>query len=361
MKKILIFALTLPFLLSNCKKNNPIDNSVVESTTVISLVPFENSDLKIDFAAGSLPYNAKQFYFSNEANGICLTNDGELYTTKDKLTTWEKVYGSITDSIFVKDVKPIDALTYIVCGNTKNLGVLNGFISKTIDGGKTWTMVQKIQKSDIRKLTVSEEKEIYALSFSNDASRQTTNVLKSANLGQSWVVISELNNADGYNIYPISTSRLAIQTYQSGLLISNDQGKTWGNDVITKNFPISVNFKFGKGFGISGDENNKCELFKTANNGDTWEKTFSSKFFVNRNRINIVSPTTVFAFGTNNYYGETQQSNFVSHHIIYTLDATKTWKELDLQTCNNGFTINNFYDEKHGYIFDGTLYKVTIK
>jgi photosystem II stability/assembly factor-like uncharacterized protein len=358
MKKTLCLLLVLPFLFFNCTKEYPTDPPFVENLPFLNSFPYENSDLKIDLATGHLPYSTKQFYFSDETNGVSLTNAGEVYTTKDKAMTWKKAYGSSTEFTIINDLKVIDKLIFIACGYVKtDLGVLNGFIAKTIDGGETWQTVQKTPKSEMKSVTVGENNTLYALNFSSDSLGRNTIVFKSSNLGQTWDAISTLVGEDGYNIYYISKSRLSMRSYRSIRLISSDSGKTWTSGSPANIFPtVTIGFNFGQGYGISQSENN-YDISKTTDDGERWAKSFSSTAIPNK--INVVSPTTVLLCGNNMFSSYSQQKNYNSGYIVYSLDAGNKWKELSF-SCD-GFALSHFYNEKQGYIYAGTLFKVSLK
>jgi photosystem II stability/assembly factor-like uncharacterized protein len=349
---ICLMAITVLFF-SNCKKNVAIEPTPTNN----KLIPFENSEIRLDLTSEVCPSNLKRLYFLNQYEGICSTMDGNVFTTKDKGATWK-----MTDpSAFVTDLRLTpDRKTLIASGY--QYGSNNSFIVISKDNGNTWSVVHTTPNSNTQSIAIGTDSVIYALS------KRTTDtvfsILKSTNGGQKWDSISMFKHPyiTPLTLVYASPSRLYMLVFGSFGLISTDGGKTFTEDKeIDFTSTYFVTFKNNIGYRIQPLLDNS-QLLKTTNGGEQWTILFKS--IGKYDKVTTVSPTTLFLFGESKRYKVNDLYGTVNAGFAYTLDAGATWKEAELPAYNgnNHLTLNSFYDEKHGFMIDDAkLYQITIK
>jgi photosystem II stability/assembly factor-like uncharacterized protein len=343
--------LSIIILLSvaSCKK----ETQSVFPETLTDSIPFENNDIKIEFA-GSLPFalnaSVTDLHFFDALKGIAITNAGEIYKTTDGGISWSRKYAS-ADSIRLHQVLFTNNTTgYVVGGNISCSG--NGCISpggiilKTIDEGNTWNEVFNEPATDLVSIAENSKKELFAVG--NGVKNQ---IFKSIDSGNNWAATT-VSDQNFYKIVFNDGYGFCTSTSTSKLLRSTDDGLTWNlYSAFTTLVTTDIKFNDGIGFCIGGPG-----VYKTIDNGDTWRETIAGT------GPYVVKPLTAnscLAFGTGEYTG----GDFGHFYgaIWQTNNGGNSWTNVQF-TNVSGFICADFYSPTNGYApASDKLLKITIK
>jgi photosystem II stability/assembly factor-like uncharacterized protein len=158
-------------------------------------------------------------YWITGGDFTCLS--GYVLHTKDGGKTW--AYSCIPNTLFLEEIVFIDENRGFVCGiNASNEGVL----FKTVDGGTTWTFVNKYA-GILNTITAVNQNDIYC------GSDQGV-FIQSHDGGKTWADRTISSNIGIYNVYFQSTNHGYIcgidNTDNTGFVYETfDGGKTWND------------------------------------------------------------------------------------------------------------------------------------
>jgi photosystem II stability/assembly factor-like uncharacterized protein len=253
------------------------------------------------------PDTIDQFAFVNVLSRdsfFVSTASGTIYATEDMGHHWAEYHCGA----------PIECLSW-VNSMIGFVGSTTGAILKTVDGGKTWKVLNSVNYSPGN---------ITAIDFPNADTGyacRSDSVLITYDGGNTW---QEHGPRLGYTPYAIDfvNSTTGIMAGESGTLLrSNDGGVTWtftgvsSNAIYARDLTSLTFVSVDTGFAIG----QLGQIWKTVDTGNTW--TSYSPSYANMYEACFPSPAVGYAVSRNN--------------IFKTLDGGKTWNQLGLAVGTN--------------------------
>ncbi|MGM8214844.1 hypothetical protein ACLIA0_04630 [Bacillaceae bacterium W0354] len=170
---------------------------------------------------------------------------------------------------------------------------ISGHLMKTENGGSDWEI--KYKTDEIYQIEVVNEEVVYAITYVRE--QGTKNLIKTADGGENWTVVSNLNFKDVY--YERDEGFMHFISEQEGFIANyytSDGGNTWNTLSIpehTVNYPYFLNKQVGWAIQYDGNE---IIVAKTENGGETWEikTTFHSQSPVFNTIIRSTSQDSVW-------------------------------------------------------------------
>ena len=208
---------------------------------------------------------------------------------------------------FIFDMVMIDSNKIVAVGD-------NGYVIKSVDGGKSWKNIPTFQPYFLRAVCAASDSVLYAV-----GSYQT--ILKSEDQGESWFPLyvqlktPGISVTDFFNDVFFLDKNRGFIVADGGLLIStNDGGRSWKDTVFTTfsssrlNSVTFVNDTLGF---ICGGSN---FLYRTRNGGTTWERIDVDFLGFNKDikKVKFINALRGFAVGADGL-------------IIKTTDGGGTW------------------------------------
>lgn len=153
-------------------------------------------------------------------------------------------------------------LTFI--NATTGFAITQGFVVKTMDGGRTWTSITLPISTSLKKIQFTDSNTGYIIGGDNTFGV----LLKTTDAGQSWAVIN-LNTLEcPYGLFFLN-SNTGFITGKNLFIKTTDGGQTWSS-LKSTGFRMfqDVNFKnSAEGYVTS----NGGVFFKTSNGGNSWD------------------------------------------------------------------------------------------
>jgi photosystem II stability/assembly factor-like uncharacterized protein len=280
--------------------------------------------------------NLKDIFFVNSSTGwVLLYNDAEswdnykrkswLYKTLDGGVSWELINSSEDDFRYHKIVFTDESNGWMIGSFFPQYVRGNGFVSKTEDGGKTW--------SDLTKSTAQDWfTDIYVENSNNVIVSTASEFLKSEDNGKTWVKFNAsfehefsehmIAGTDEFignigklseNRYRIaagrrndtegSSSYLAIQQNDASWILSRFRGETFClSDIhfFNENQIIAVG-QFCSNFPIKGERyrNADSAVLYSSNSGKIFTTDYTNAKSANINSIAKISSNHIIAVGDN--------------------------------------------------------------
>jgi len=196
-----------------------------------------------------------------------------------------------------------------------------GFVSRTTNGGTTWTDV-----------SVASTQDIYGVYFINNhegyASGNNGDLFKTTDAGTSWTKLTTPNSSYNHNHFHFFDALNGIAgggtPSRNGTIIkTTDGGSTWTEIPVPGMSSIyDIEFIDNTTGYICGYDNN---IFKTTDGGATWVNqpvtiTTPANNTISLQKIEFVSPTVGYCVGFS--------INFDKNFIFKTTNAGATWNQL---------------------------------
>lgn len=270
---------------------------------------------------------------------------GLFLKSTDKGGTWESTY--ISD----KNVSPTVEDVFFLDGNIGYAAQRNRTISKTTDGGETWTQIMK----DTIVTTVDN----YGVQFINEdigfvvgrGSKDVSAFYKTADGGENWSsliadpnLINELNS-----LHFFDENNGVVAGDESALAYTTDGGTNW-TKIIPSNIPpgehdfYEIEF-LNDNFGLAAGE----KLIQSTDGGRTWEYIEVAGLSKKIESIAIVDELTWYLTG--------------SKFLLITEDGGYTWEDiidLDVVTAATNYSITV---DRDGYVWlagnNSEIYRAT--
>ncbi|MEP6466892.1 MAG: hypothetical protein ABJB05_11340 [Parafilimonas sp.] len=350
MKSITLFlfvSASILFFITSCKKES---NTISLPSLQTDSVPYENNNLKIDFAADLPSKNVvTDMHFFDALDGIVITNAGEIYQTKNAGINWTLQYAS-PDSIYLYQLLFTNNNTgYVVGGTTSCIGngctPAGGQILKTNDGGNTWKVVLDKPDKEFVSISTNDNDELFAA-----ANGIKNEIFRSADNGENWTSVT----TSPFNFYKIifNDGTGFCTTLSSQWLISKDDGVSWNVDSSSASkYSNDIEFKDGVGYCFS-----HLEVYKTTDNGDNWIDqgiSGSSGFRI----VKPLSANSCIVFGSGRFTG----GDFgIFYGAIWQTVDGNDWN--GVQFNNASIYAAGFYTSSNGYATSrDKLLTITVK
>jgi photosystem II stability/assembly factor-like uncharacterized protein len=241
---------------------------------------------------------------------------------------------------FIYDMLLIDSSKIIGVGD-------NGYIIKSINGGKSWKNIPTFQPYMLRSIYASTDSVLYAVGA-------WKTVLKSEDQGETWypliAKVSGFTSATVFfnDVFFFNKDNGFIVGDESRLVRTNDGGRTWKDTTFAMQSSSRINsvtfVNDTLGF-ICGGSN---AMFRTKNGGSTWEPINLDFLGFNRDikKVRFLDHLNGFAVGNNGIF-------------IRTTDGGNTWTSAGLPTGTSGIFFDVlFLNTQTGFIAgDGTVLK----
>jgi len=342
----LSFSTLILVLTTGCEKQN---NVTVIPDSPIDSIPFENNNIKIDFAADLPSTYVRDMHFFDASNGIVISNAAEIYQTKNAGVSWVRRYAA-PDSIPLHQLFFTDNNTGYAVGGTISCSgngciAAGGRILKTTDGGNSWQIVLNDPAKEFVSIAMNSKHELFVVS--NGAKNE---IFKSADNGSNWTH----ETSSPYQFYEMvfNGERGFITTLSNKWLISNDNGITWNVDSsFASNYSNDIEFNDGVGYCFSN-----LDVLQTTDNGESWISqgiSGASGFGV----VKPLSQKSCIVFGSGSYSG----GDFgIFYGAIWQLVDGNSWT--GTQFKNTSFYSASFYTATNGYVASTTkLLRITVK
>jgi len=207
-----------------------------------------------------------------------------------------------------------DSLNGYICG-------FGGFVSKTSNGGSSWTNVNIPSTSDVYGVHFINNSEGYAGAYNGD-------IFKTTNAGTSWTKLTTPTSGFAYGQFHFFDASNGIAVGGSAstagsLIKTTNGGSTWTNIPVTGLSSVyDIKFIDNTTGYICGSNNS---IFKTTDGGATWVNqpvtiTTPANNFILLAEIEFVNPTVGYCVG----YSVSYDKNF----IFKTTNAGATWNQL---------------------------------
>jgi len=201
------------------------------------------------------------------------------------------------------------------------IGGVNGFISKTSNGGTIWNDVSVPTSGDIYGLNFFDSNLGFAGSNNGD-------VFKTIDGGSNWIKVTTPNPIYGYGEFQFFDANTILaaggsSTTTGAMMKSIDGGTTW-TDVTIPGSSTIYDFEFLNDIiGFSCGTNN--EIYKTIDGGSTWTKKT-----INLNILpsNLILLTKIKFSDSNNGYCVGYSSFHAENYILKTFDGGETWNQI---------------------------------
>jgi photosystem II stability/assembly factor-like uncharacterized protein/uncharacterized protein YceK len=199
----------------------------------------------------------------------------------------------------------------------------NGWIAKTITGGKSWSIVYQ-GSGTVQQLFALNHSDVWAALKEEG---NTSKLLQSTDGGQHWVAAGTIPFNDFFHF--ISKTTVLSSNY-----ISKDGGKTWNTLPIPGNIVGNVYFHDPKNGWAVTQSNNVFYVKRTTNAGNTWE-TVLSKSLASSPLNNAI----IRSAGANDawieFIGDSGMSQ-TSYSVLHTSDGGKSWETVIANSTAGG-------------------------
>ena len=250
-----------------------------------SLSPGVNSSwVRVNTISGSLTIsgNVNKYFMLNNQFGVAVANNSVTKSTNGGIT-WSPVTQPF--NMQISDIYVWDQNNFIIWGNPNGS---TSKIFKTIDGGLTWLDISGAYNSG----------NIFSMAFINDIGYigVASNIYRSTNYGYSWVNLSQSINGNPKKILMMSTLNVYLITTTNYFYYSIDGGITFNNvSSVTSTDIASTIIDPSTIFSVNGTALTFASLTSMSFGGTT-NPTSSSI-----NAILMPNNTTFFLFTTANY------------------------------------------------------------
>jgi photosystem II stability/assembly factor-like uncharacterized protein len=318
--------------------------------------------------------------FSDEGIGFCVGTYGQVIKSNDWGENWERTNYAAVHAATINDAQIVDDSTVFIAATGYGGGVPEGSLSKSTDGGNTWSGI--LNSGDFVSLDFLSPEFGYALGRSFFGEYE---VSKTTDGGNSWVSFPiETNYNNPNNILFINDSVGFIGCeWEPVIYKSTDWGESWSiNFSEYMNGPVSdIEFiSDSVGFAVGPYFEDDRFLLRTTDQGETWSiDTLNFDFYPHR--IHFLNNDTGFIAGNNNTILKTidggnnwyrvqtplgnstifQDIDFPTNQtgyvlavgediaIIKTADCGETWESMDFPCTSTPFTVD-FFSENRGLV-----------
>lgn len=345
MKKITALFLFGILLNTGCKKE---ESAAQRGETL----PFENEHFKLEFVSNSVPASIRDIHFMDQAIGIVVTYDGQIFRTKDGGSTWVLKYTSPTPDQQLHQILFTDPQTgYVVGGSLSCNGngcvPPGGILLKTTDGGNSWQSMLQIKEVEFISVAQSNIGDLFAI-----ANGKGGFIYKSSNAGNDWVLIDSVS----FSLNRINfTANTGIITGTGGTILSSqDKGSTWSTSTMGgSQFFTDITFENGMIYCLS----NYNTIYQSNDNGTSWSLYYTASHGILK--IVPLSANTFFTFGSGWYTGGCFGRSYGA--VRHSSDDGKQWTETEFSDTDP-IRFCSFTSPTEGYVVARTqLLRVTVK
>jgi photosystem II stability/assembly factor-like uncharacterized protein len=242
---------------------NPNTGYVVGGTgTLLETTNGGNNWNKIPLYINTYDYsNLNSVVFVNPDIGYIGNTSGIMIKTTDGGTNWNALntdsltFGSTSSIYFV------DANIGYAVGTNYGFWPILGVISKTIDGGKSWTTIASDTLGELHSVYFTDANIGYIVGYDSKNEPWPGIILKTTDGGEHWKLNAKVPNSV-LNSVRFITANTGIITGTKGMILkTTDAGKTW--NILPKYYAKnlnSINFRDTNSCVIIGEGTGICEL-----------------------------------------------------------------------------------------------------
>ncbi len=288
--------------------------------------------------------------FEDSAHGYISGVDGFVSKTTNGGATWTNVRVASTGDVYG---------VYFINDTEGYAGANNGDLFKTTNAGASWT-----------KLTTPNSSYNYGQFYFFDALNgiaggstpsRTGSIIKTTDGGTTWTEVPVPGMSSIYDILFLDNSTGYICGYDNNIFKTTDGGATWVNQPVTITTPANntillaeiefINSTVGYcvGYSINYDKN---FIFKTTNGGATWNQLPSPA----QTAATADVYTSFFAVSANELYIVGGNVNDNTSTLLKSTDGGNSWSNVAVNTSR---LFGADYDQPTAYIvgLDGTIIK----
>jgi photosystem II stability/assembly factor-like uncharacterized protein len=257
---------------------------------------------------------------------------GQVLTSNDWGVNWERADYAAVHAATINDAQIVGDNTVYIAVTGYGGGVVSGSLSKSIDGGNTWSEI--LNSGNFVSIDFVSQDTGYALGFFYDGEVE---IHKTTNGGNSWERFLLGNNYIDPICINFINEQIGFVSGNSSIYKSNDGGQTWYS--VFSNPVYDITFTSDSiGFALGSFDGGSSSLFRTSNQGETWSvDTLDFDFYPNK--IHFLNSDTGFITGYFNIILKTVDGGNSWYRVQTPLDNSAIYQDIDFPTDQNGYVL----------------------
>ncbi len=253
-----------------------------------------DSSLVLSFNEKENSWTQRKLISSSNLNDLCVSKNGDIFIVGDNssLITGNinnnlKSISIVNDNHSFYSIDFFDQKTGVIVGN-------NGFILRSVDGGKVWERVYANNSSTLFDCKFLNNGRAFAVGMKGT-------ILESNNLGETWKSI-EVETDKYFKSISFYNNEIGLIVGGGGTILrTNDGGNDWhklesvSNNALNK---VRIIHKY-----LSVIVGNLGTVLTSKDQGETW-KIVEPKYFNNWNDILVKANNRIYLIGDNGAYVE---------------------------------------------------------
>jgi photosystem II stability/assembly factor-like uncharacterized protein len=296
------------------------------------LLTTTNGGTNWNYYSSGFTDNVTDMYFASEQTGYISTSyNKQIFRTTNGCISWDTVFTAPEN---ISSINFLNSSTGYLAGGSN---YYSGFIYKTTNGCLSWTPQIYFQYQPIRKIRFLNDQDGYALM---DGGK----ILKTTNGGNNWDSIT----AGGSNDLSFINTATGFVSGYGRVCKTTNGGLNWAYYTISSNANLYAICFINSTTGfVSGYYNYNGSLYKTTDQGATWNLVITNFFTGTMGRIMFINSSTGFIISSN------------TNRMFKTTDAGITWGYQDMFA--GGLGNMYFLTSSTGFIggSNGNLLKTT--
>lgn len=276
--------------------------------------------------------------FSEEGTGFCIGMRGQVLTSNDWGVNWERADYAAVHAATINDAQIVGDNTVYIAVTGYGGGVVSGSLSKSIDGGNTWSEI--LNSGDFTSLCFLNPNLGYALGMSYYGEFEINKTTDGGNSWESYLFEYEYNSPVCLYFANDSVGFIGSE-WDPVIFKSTDEGNNWAITFSEYMYGSVSDFEFvtdSVGFAVGPYSESERFLLRTMDQGETWlVDTLDNLFYPTK--IHFMNIDTGFISGSNNTILKTTDGGNTWYRVTTSLGNSAIFQEMIFTTDQTGYVL----------------------